>query len=112
MFVRGGDGALTRTRVVARGCAGDGAVVWLVSSTHTRRAYMPSLVICAALFSCVRLVSLRGYRWRHQRVGFLFVCLFGVPLFMSLAFPSEVVPRLFLPFWFAHAGVRVGQWSV
>lgn len=34
MFVRGGDGALARTRVVAPGCAGDGAVVcWEVPST-------------------------------------------------------------------------------
>jgi len=42
-FVRGGDGALARTRVVAPGCAGD-SVSALGSSTHTRRAYMPSLV--------------------------------------------------------------------
>ena len=41
MFVRGGDGALTRTRVVAPG-----------SSIHTRRVYMPSLVICRPVFLC------------------------------------------------------------
>lgn len=49
---------------------------------------------------------------RRRQVGVLFVCLFGVSLFMSLVFSSGVMSRLFLPFWFAQAGVQVGQWGV
>lgn len=77
MFVRGGDGALARTRVVAPGCAGDGAVVcWEVPSTpgvptHSHWLYVPP---CAA--TKVRVLGGAG-GW-----GFLFVCLFGVSLFM------------------------------
>lgn len=60
VFVRGGDGALARTCVVALG-----------SSTHTRRAYMPSLVICAALCR-LRRCGLDG----TNELGF-FLCVFS-----------------------------------
>lgn len=81
MFVRGGDGALARTRAVAPGFAGDGAVVcWEVPSTpgvptHSHWLYVSPCVACEGA----------GFR-RRRRVGFLFVCLFGVFLFMSLVF--------------------------
>ena len=58
VFVWGGDGALARTRVVAPGCTGDGAVVWLGSSTHTPGVpTYPPLVICAALCRLRRCVG-------------------------------------------------------
>ena len=70
MFVRGGDGTLAYTHAVAPGCAGDGGGV-LGSSIHTRRAYMPSLVICAALCR-LRRCGLGGANWW----GF-FLCVFS-----------------------------------
>lgn len=98
VFVRGGDGALARTCVVALGCAGDGAVVWLGSSTHTRSAYMPSLVICAAL-CCLRRCGLGGAGgWSF------FLCVFsGFPLYASCVFFWGGVAA-FLPFLVCACG--------
>ena len=53
MFVRGGDGALTRTRVVAPGCAGDG--VSRAGKFHPHLACLHSLT---------------GYMCRLRRRGF------------------------------------------
>lgn len=101
MFVRGGDGALTRTRVVAPG-----------SSIHTRRVYMPSLVICRPVFLCSTCVTAR--LWAAAQAGGVSFCVSfrGFPLYVSCVFSSGVASSPFLPFWFAHAGVWVGQWGV
>lgn len=56
-------------------------------------------------------VAMKVWVRRRRRVGFLFVCLFGASSLCSV-FSSGVVQWLFLPFWFAHAGVWVGQWGV
>lgn len=105
MFVQGGDDALAHTRVVAPGYVGDG-----VSRAGKPRP-QPAFLHALTGYMCCP-VSLAKVRVRRcQLVGFLFVCLFGVFLFIPV-FSSGVASRLFLPFWFAHAGVRVGQWGV
>ena len=54
MFVRGGDGALARTRVVAPGYAGDGAVVFReVPPT-------PGVPTCLHWFMCAALCRYEG----------------------------------------------------
>ena len=105
VFVWGGDGALAHTRVVAPGCAGDGVSRAGKFHPHPARLHALTGYMC-------RPVSLAKVRVRrHRRVGFLFVCLFGVSPLCPV-FSSKVASRLFLPFWFAHAGARVGQWGV
>lgn len=84
VFVRGGDGALARTRVVAPGCAGDGVSCAGKFHPHPACLHAPA-GLYVTLFSCVRLVSLRGYGRRHQRM-FFFSCVF-----------SGFMPRVF--FW-------------
>lgn len=106
MFVRGGDDALAHTRVVAPGYVGDG--VSRAGKFHPQPAFLHVLTS----YMCRPVSLAKVWVRRRRRVGFLFVCLFGVSLFMSLVCSSGLASRLFLPFWFAQAGVRVGQWGV
>ena len=71
MFIRGGDGALARTRVVAPGCAGDG--VSRAGKFHPHPACLH--VLTGYMRHPVSLAKV----WvrRRMRVGVLFVCLFG-----------------------------------
>ena len=110
MLVRGGDGALAHTRVVAPGCAGDG--VSRAGKLHPHPACLHALIgymsPCFLVFNLCHCEVMGGGAggW-----GF-FLCVFSGFPSLCPVFSSKVASRLFLPFWFARVGVRVGQWGV